>query len=338
VVPALVALDTSTTPSINQLAFKEHKSLHGKHETLVERGYMDGVRRCFLYQRDVVGDGAGASTNPFVAKLRPLYDIVKDGSRKVKKKLLDNIVKSVDFDASKINVDQPPTHLEYARFAVDNLVFLDYATTDDVYQIVTNVEKLVANTGVTVAHAIETDIFFIKLDDQQEVGSKVIDPQRLKVLSTGAAVLTMLWAARTYLRKAYGLNDNKARDYRIGKVKANDPTMNKAPGRNPNVSTATVWEQIEETAKGLESSSDMIEQCRQFVEILSVDQDFKLAAEGEEEDDLMSVGASNSPDLSGDDVPVPGTPKRKRKGSTDPSDKATKRRRSGAVKPRKRKE
>ncbi|KAF8252145.1 ARM repeat-containing protein [Wilcoxina mikolae CBS 423.85] len=337
-VPALVALETSSTSTINQIAYKEHKTLHAKHETIVERGYMEGVRACFLYQRNVVGDGAGATTmsnNSFTAKLRPLYDIVKDGSRKVKKKLLDNIIKSVDFDPVKFNVDNKPSHLEYARFVIGNLTFLEYSTMDEVYQIVTTMEKLVAGTGVAVAHAIETDIFFIKLENGQERQDQTIQPQRLKILSTAAAILTMVWAARTYLRKAFGINENKIRDYRIGKIKANDPTMNKVPGRNPNVNQATVFEQIEETAKGLEDNSDMMEQCRQFVEILSVDSEFRLAAEGEE-DDLEFTRIGNTPDISGEEGPMPATPKKKRKGSTDTSDKSAKRRKSLPSKKRRR--
>jgi cohesin loading factor subunit SCC2 len=277
----------------------------------------------------VVGDGAGATSvpnHPFTAKLRPLYDIVKDGSRKVKKNLLDNIVKSVDFDPMKLNVESNLTHLDYARFVIGNLTFLDYATMGEVYQIVTTMEKLVAGTGVAVAHAIETDIFFIKLKNGEERQDQTIQPQRLKILSTGAAILTMVWAARTYLRKAFGINENKLRDYRIGKIKSNDPTMNKAPGRNPNVNQATVFEQVEETAQGLEDDSDMMEQCRQFVEILSVDNEFRLAAEGDEDDDLEFTRTGNTPDVSGEEGSLPATPQKKRKGSADPSDKSAKRR------------
>jgi cohesin loading factor subunit SCC2 len=323
-VPALVALETSTTGAISQIAFREHKTLHAKHETIVERGYMDGVRTCFQYQRDILGNGAGATVDPYTAKLRPLYEIVKDGTRKVKKKLLDNIIRSIDFDPAKLNIDKSPTHLEYARFIIENLTFLDYATTDEVFQAITTMEKVVAGTGVMVAHSIEQDIFFIKLENGGQEKPKIIDPQRLKLLSNGAAILTMVWAARTYLRKAFGINENKIRDYRIGKIKATDPTMNKAPGRNPNVNMQTVFEQIEGTAAGLDSEGDMIEQCRQFVEILSVDNEFKLAADGGDEDDMEFSrlgGASPEAGSDGENHPVvvPNTPKRKRKGSADPA-------------------
>src|SRR5690606_2572212 len=53
-VAALVALETSPQALISGIAFKEHQRLHTKHEGIVERGYMEGVRQCFIYQRDVV--------------------------------------------------------------------------------------------------------------------------------------------------------------------------------------------------------------------------------------------------------------------------------------------
>jgi cohesin loading factor subunit SCC2 len=297
---------------------------------------MDGVRSCFLYQRDVAGDGAGAlatAAGPYSSKLRQLYEIVKEGSKKVKRKLLENMVKSIDFDPVKVNVDKKPTHIEYARFVIGNLAFMDYGTTEEVYQVVTAMEKLVAGTGVAVAHSIETDIFFIKLQNGEERQDRTVDPQRLKVLSTGAAILTMVWAARTYIRKAFGINEQKVRDYRHGKIKATDPSLNKAPGRNPNVNQNAVFDQIESTAMKLEDINEMMEQCRQFVEILSVDNEFKLAAEGDDEDDIdFSRMGGNTPELSGDEgaPPVPATPK-KRKGS-EGADKGAKRRKPAAAK------
>ncbi|KAI5785189.1 sister chromatid cohesion C-terminus-domain-containing protein [Pyronema domesticum] len=335
-VPALVSLESCSLPAINQIAYKEHKTLHGKHETIVERGYMDGVRSCFLYQRDVAGDGAGAlatAAGPYSSKLRQLYEIAKEGSKKVKRKLLENMVKSIDFDPVKVNVHKKPTHIEYARFVIGNLAFMDYGTTEEVYQVVTAMEKLVAGTGVAVAHSIETDIFFIKLENGEERQDRTVDPQRLKVLSTGAAILTMVWAARTYIRKAFGINEQKVRDYRHGKIKATDPSLNKAPGRNPNVNQNAVFDQIESTAMKLEDINEMMEQCRQFVEILSVDNEFKLAAEGDDEDDIdFSRMGGNTPELSGDEgaPPIPATPK-KRKGS-EGADKGAKRRKPAAAK------
>lgn len=284
---------------------------------------MEGVKNCFKYQRDVVGDGAGASVNPYVPKLRPLYDIVKEGTnKKIRKKLLENIIKSLDFDPVKLNVDVSPTHIEYVRFVVENLAFFDYVNTEDVYLVVTQMEKLVAETGLVVTHSIETEIFRIG----QEEGGKA-EPRRLKVLSTGAAILSMVSIARSYIRRAFGVNDGKIRDYRNKKFKANDPTLNKAPGRNSNVSMATPFQQIEDLAKSYEDGEEMMmEQCRKFVEILNCDE-FKVAGEGTDDEEADFGRTGNTPESAEDGSVAPPTPKKKRKGSADP-EKPTKRRKA----------
>lgn len=256
---------------------------------------MDGVRSCFQYQRNVIGDASGATANPFVSKMRPLYDIVKS-SRKIRKKLLQNLTMSVDFEPTKLEL---PNHLEYSKFVIENLAFFDYGTLDELYHVVTTMERVVARTGIPVAHSIETDIFFIKIDvPENEKSAMTVDPAKLKTLSVAAGILTMLWETRTYLRKLYALNDNKSRDYKANKVNAKD--MNKAPNRNSTVSGAGVWQATRETMKNLETDQGRMRQCREFVEILSVDNEFKLAAEGEEVDDLDAVGDRLTPGAESD--------------------------------------
>lgn len=212
--------------------------------------------------------------------MRPLYEIVKT-SRKVRKKLLGNLAMSVDFEPLKLEL---PHHLEYSKFVIENLAFFEYGTLDELYQVVTTMERVVAGTGMTVAHSIETDIFFIKIDvPENEKSAMTVDPGKLKTLSSAAGILAMLWETRTYLRRLYSLNDNKTRDYKANKVNAKD--VNKAPNRNPTATGTILWQAINDTMRNLESDQGRMRQCREFVETLSVDNEFKLAAEGEEADD-----------------------------------------------------
>ena len=246
--PALVALETSTSPDISRIAFREHKTLHAKYEGIVERGYMDGIRRCFAYQRDVVGDGAGATTDPPAAKLRPLFEIVREGaSKKGRRKLLENIVRSIDFDPAALE----PAHAAYARFALDNLAALDYATADDVLAVVAALERLVAATGTAVAHPIEQHILHL---------TRPLAPPRLRALADASALLLMACAARNYLRKAYAVSDARAK-----KLRAADAALNKAPARNPGVSLPGALREIARWA----GAGDDEDTCRTFAEVLA---------------------------------------------------------------------
>ena len=246
---------------------------------------MDGVRACHIYQRNVIGNESGATANPFSSKMHPLYEIVKS-SRKVRKKLLGNMTMSVDFEPQKLDVDSSkPNHLGYSKFVIQNLAFFEYGTFDELYQVVTTMERVVSGTGMTVAHSIETDVFLLRLD-AGDTAERTIKPDTLKVLATSAAILYMLWECRYFLRKSYSTNHNKSRDYKSSKLSAKD--VNKAPSRAATWSNgaAALWEKIEEIMTDLKSDDGMMKQCKEFVDLLTVDNEFKLAAEGEDPKDL----------------------------------------------------
>lgn len=319
------------------------------------------MKRCFLYQSHVIQDSSGSLRDPYIAKIRPLYEIVREGNRKFKKKFLQNLVAAVDFDLAnfgKSKQDEIPVEVvPFAKFIAQNLAFLDYATTEDVFIVVTTMEKLVADTGMMLGHAIDTELHGIKLASINDTGSptpasgpaKPISPERLQVLTSASAILLMLWAARNHLRKVYSVNEAKCREYRLGKLKLTDPLLNKTPTRNPAVSAVAVWELIEENSKvphvaqrdtgevkkeeevkkeGVKSSEVDIEEakemCRRFQEVLAIDPELKVDEEDEEaevEEDVV-MGMSGSEDEKGSVKSVGGTPGKKlggkkRKGSVE---------------------
>jgi len=249
-----VALQTSTNTAIQLLAYTELRTLHSKHETIAERCYGDGLRQCFLYQLNVIQDGSGATPQPFVSKMRPMYDIVKY-SRKARKKFLSVLTAALNFEPTKFELDTTPTHLELSRFVIENLAFFEYSTMDELLQVLTSVERSVASMGVPIAHSIETEVFLIG----KEEGTSV-DPERLKLLASASAVLSLIWSTRSHLRKLYGLNAGK----KAGKVPSKDSTS-KAPTKVPFVSGAPLWEEIRGILAALETEDGMIQQCRDVI-------------------------------------------------------------------------
>ncbi|KAF8421237.1 sister chromatid cohesion C-terminus-domain-containing protein [Tirmania nivea] len=305
-IPTLVALQTSTNTAIQLLAFTELRTLHSKHETIAERCYGDGLRQCFLYQLNVIQDGSGAIPQPFVSKMRPMYDIVK-GSRKARKKFLSVLTAALNFEPTKIELEATPTHLEFSRFVIENLAFFEYSTMDELLQVLTSVERSVASMGVPIAHSIETEVFLIG----KEEGTSV-DPGRLKLLANASAVLSLIWSTRSHLRKLYGLNIGK----RAGKVSSKD-APSKAPTKVPFVSGAPLWEEIKGILAALKTEDGMMHQCRDFVEIINIDGDLRVAVEDEDDFDVPpeEPHTPEGSDDEGNTAPLkPLTPsKRKRK-------------------------
>ena len=320
--PVLVALETSKNPAISSIAFREHRTLHQKHETVLEKEYVKAVQQAFRYQRDIIGDARGASFQPFVSKLRPLFDVIKISKGKVRKKFLSSLCGRIDFDQSRLDISgQVPTHLQYARFVAENMAFFEYNTVDEVLHVIFCIERVVAGTGTGVAHAIETELLGGGMEDaqasipegsgQMQVMERPVDEASLKRSATASAILSILWDVRSYLRRTYGF---KNRDL---KARMLPKDLNRMPIKIPGVSGEKLWEDIDLAVAALENPATMMAQCKRFVELLSVDHELKLAAEG---DDELAIKAETPSEDEADGTPAPpgGSGKaRKRKGGSE---------------------
>lgn len=290
--PALVALETSTNPAIANVAFYEHRLLHQQHESMFEREYMRAISEAFRYQKDIVKDTLGYTKQPYASKLCGMFEIIKTSKSKYQKKFLSNFCSKIDFDVSKMDSSgSPPQVLQFSKFLIENLAFFDYGRVDELSHTLSCMEKIVADTGSGIAHSISTEIFHITVESMpddtapHDHGSDKrsdikFDQSRLRQLATASIMLSILWEARTYLRRLYGLSPNQPR--REGK-KAVAKDVSKAPTRVQGFTGDKMVAAIAEKVDSLESQELMVQQCKEFVELLSVDNEIKVAAEGEED-------------------------------------------------------
>lgn len=332
----LIALETSRNPKIADLAFRAHRTLHEKHETILEREYMRAVHRAFVYQRDVVKDIHGANLNPFVSKLSMMIEVLKISAPKNRKRFFEGLCERIDFDPLKMNLEELPEHLDFSEFIIENMAFFEYKSVDELLAAIAAMEKVVAGAGTGVAHAIETEVLNVTLNQQSEVDANgqirpvehVISPNRLMQLAASSMMLSCLWEARSYLRRQYGLKI--IRPEGKSKQKGGNKERDRAPTKVAFVTGDKFWEEVTSTMSALESEEAMIKQCKSFVELLSVDQDFKIAAEGDEGQEARLGTPSEDEDDDAPNPPSGGGRGNKRKGSSTPGGRK-KRARSSSV-------
>jgi cohesin loading factor subunit SCC2 len=265
-----------------------------------------------------------------------MMDVLKISKVKNRKKFYENLCARIEFDPAKMDMQDLPRHLDFSQFIIENMAFFDYVTVDELLVAITAMEKVVAATGTGIAHSIETEIFQISLDQpssqvdqngQQQSVERPVNPMRLTQLAASSMMLSTLWEARTYLRRQYGLMANR----KESKTKGPNKDLNKAPVRVQSVNGDKFWEEVSNTMAALDSPESMMIQCRAFVELLSVDHEIKVAAEGEDDD--VEGDRLNTPDEDGERS-TPGPPGsgrgRKRKNSTTPGGRK-KRARSSSV-------
>lgn len=325
----LITLETSSLSKISEMAFGEHRSLHDKHETVLEREYVKAVQSAFTYQRDVVREPRGATTDPFTSKLHLMMEVLKSSKPKNRVKFLEKLCGQVDFEPAKLDAsDIMPAHVQFSQFVIENLAFFDYATVNELLSIVTTMEKLVTSTGASVAQAIEADIFQVTMDAVTNSQTAIneqngptfapapppIDTKRLRQLTAGSMILQSLWEARTYLRRQYNLGTSR----REGKLKA--ATKEKETQKPVKVQTVTgdkFWDDVSSIMTALSSQDRMMQQCRSFVDLLNVDREFKIA----DEDDDMDGQDAATPSGDEDDEDMAADRGRKRKSNATPRKK-----------------
>lgn len=326
----LITLETSSTSRISELAFSEHRALHDKHETVLEREYIKAVHSAFVYQRDIVGDHRGATTEPFTSKLHLMIEVLKSSKPKNRMKFFEKLCAQVDFEPAKLDSSGVmPEHVQFSQFIIENLAFFDYASVNELLHAVTTMEKLVTSTGASVAQAIEAEIFQVTMDavtnsqagmNGDDAGpvfapaAPPIDARRLRQLTAGSMILQSMWEARTYLRRQFNLGTSK----RDGKFKtASKEKESQKPVKVQTVTGDKFWDDVTLIMTALSSQGRMMEQCRSFVDLLNVDREFKVA----DEDDEMNGEDPATPSGDDDEEDMLADRGRKRKSTATPRKK-----------------
>jgi cohesin loading factor subunit SCC2 len=339
-----MTLETSPVSKFAEIAYLGHKMLHEKHESAVEREYGRALQAAFAYQRDVVKDARGATADPFAAKLHLWMEVLKVSNSQKKVKFLEKLCSLVDFDLAKLDIsEEMPGHLQFSQFLIENIAFLEYNTIGEVQAVVAAAEKMFSTTGAPVAHAIESEVFQMRMDivsaaeggenGQAAPFAPTVDIMRLRQLTAASMVLLALWEARTYLRKLYGMGVTR----RDPKAKAQAKDLNKTPVKVQGVTGDKFWEDIERVMTSLSSRERMTETCRSFVELMNVDRELKVADEDEELNMEDPTTPSNEEDDDeGASLNTPGRGRKRKSNGSLATPSGRKKRARSSSQPRKR--
>jgi cohesin loading factor subunit SCC2 len=113
-----------------------------------------------------------------------------------------------------------------------------------------------------------------------------VDPLTLRRLATAAASLSMLWEARTYLRRLYSVHSHtKDKD-----DKAAAKELNKTATKVHGVTGDKFWEAIIKNMASLNSEEAMLSKCREFSTLLAIDEEFKVDRDDDADGDLDAPG------------------------------------------------
>lgn len=321
---ALVALGTSANQHIAQVASLEHKRIHEKQESYLEKEYMQAIRIAFDYQCNVFNDSHGMLEANHTPKLAKLFEALKSGKKITFKRFVDNLCKQIDFDLSKLDASgDPPTVVLFARFCLENLALLDFPHLEELAVFLNAAEGIVLkSTGPAVALAIETEMpKQLSFPDQQpmqdilqyqfqdvhgmngdfpppsapvfsasEITQPTIDDTRLRQITIACMILQMVWETRTFVRRCFNLQKL------TGRIPQKEYA--KPANRNNLVSGKELWERLLPILNALNNRDTMIKQCYDFADLLEIDRETKVS---EDEDETGLEAGYETPNENGDD-------------------------------------
>ncbi|KAF2275546.1 uncharacterized protein EI97DRAFT_419824 [Westerdykella ornata] len=297
---ALVALSTSLFPEIALKASAEHRKIHLQHETMFEKEYVAAITQAFEYQRDILNSPHGMmeSGTSFKPKMHFLFDALKQGSRKTLKKFITNLLNQLNFELDKLKIpdDTIPEAVLFARFCLENLALFDYARLDEVIHVIVSIESIVLKqTGPAVALAIETELpeqqteqhpqpvsdSTIPDGPSQASGRPSVTAARLRQITSGSMILSMMWETRLFLLKVFNLQE---------KFTAND--LKKPANKFHLINPKIIWDRSTGLMTALDTPEAMRKQCQDFTEIINVDREHAVADEDADGGEQLAKAAA----------------------------------------------
>ncbi|KAM3424629.1 Sister chromatid cohesion protein [Cercospora zeina] len=304
---ALVALQTSNTTSIAKMAFLSYKEAWMKHESTLEKTLLKSVEEAFRYQKDVLKSTAGCTGHPPTSKLHYFWDILKTGSAKSRKKFFTHLGAAMDFDAGTMTeIPDLLQHLQFVRFSIESIAFLDYERTDDVLRIVSCLDKAVSGTGTTVAQIIESEVFRLQVPTSSTIANgssddvagappaapttspAAINPARLQQLAISAQILSLIQETRAFLQRLW-----QCKKY-VGKPKlaVKDAATKPSKASHAPAVIDTFQSRINSILAGAADALSQHSTCSAFVELMSVDNEVKVNTD--DEDNMEDDGDARS--------------------------------------------
>ncbi|KAJ9496562.1 Sister chromatid cohesion protein 2 [Exophiala xenobiotica] len=290
---AFVALESSTDPRVSHVARIAHEHLHQQHESVCEREYINAVIEAFKYQSEVFKDPTGGTMPGYKAKLAPAFTIISTSGSKYVKKFLSNLISKLSTEHSKLSVGEGeiPEHVLFVLFVTQNLAFFEYKKMDELLHTVLQLELAFGKNGGELAQAIESNLQQVLVphatdgvtDEGAPTCQPTVTPQVdlgvLKRLAAAACAITLISEARNYLKRQYGVS----RDVKMAMLQNKQTKEStKEPVKVHGITGERYWTATKTVLESLSDKEGMIQRCQDFVTLVAVDDEVKIAEEEEE--------------------------------------------------------
>ncbi|TIA71618.1 hypothetical protein E3P91_02464 [Wallemia ichthyophaga] len=190
--PALVALETSTSGATVAKAKELHATLHSKHASVLNTQYLATVEKAFQYHRLITGQENGFRND--VALLETWFDFMKE-KRLMKLDFLGGIVKH--FDMNPLRKAVSDDSISMSKFVADNLLAFSYQNNEEVLCI----GKMLSTYLATHGEQLRDELSFENINET------------MKNMIRSSVVFSICTLLKSNLRDMYGFTDKQFFEY-----------------------------------------------------------------------------------------------------------------------------
>jgi cohesin loading factor subunit SCC2 len=328
-----VALETSDIPEVRAVVEQAHSKAHTQHESFWEREYMQAVQSAFRYQQQTAQEPSGIRQG--TAKLAACFNIINTSGSKYVKKFLSNLISRLTIDRAKMDLKQKvPTQVLFVRFVVQNIAFFDFARMEDLLHAILQLD-LLFGSGNEISETIETTLpiepppVAPDMSEAQQpsdalgeamgmeptgprLSAEGVDLDVLRRLAAAACAMTMISEARSHLKRQYGIS----RDVRALMQQSKQAKEGgKPPVKVHGITGERFVNSTSNLLQSMETPAAMLERCRDFHRLMSIDEDVVVGEDGEgglsEQNELMAPAAPRGRKRKSGEGSTGGTPRKR---------------------------
>ncbi|KAI5117240.1 hypothetical protein M0805_001558 [Coniferiporia weirii] len=284
--PVIVALETSQVNALSTRAVALHTTLHHKHASLLNSGFIPACRKSYEYQCQVMESQGGKPILGFrmqpapTALLARWYALVRE-KRATRQEFLRAILKLFELrDLEKIEEDA----VGFARYMVENFASFDYRSQEEVLIVVKTLTRELAETGALLVERIAPNNLMIQLkqghnqeamgttvdalsvQEAHKIGLSALPLEDQLPLARSSCIIGMIMLLKAHLKMTYGLSEEKCQKFVMGKKSAagDRPATRRRDG-------AISWERMPFAVKPILTADEVEAQVTTFLEIWNED-------------------------------------------------------------------
>jgi cohesin loading factor subunit SCC2 len=213
--PTVIALQASPVHYIRSVGLELFADLFERYESLIDTSYAQGFKEAIEF-RSKLTKNILLETSSFLQKF---YTIVED-SKSSKKKMMNQLVKSFQFDVNSISVEDCESFQNYVLFIAMNLAECEFNFYEEVFIIIDGIQPILFNEGMALAKLISQRGDLLKQpEDNPEAENDLKLGYICAILITFERLLTCLRHSYRIHETTEKTNELKAQRTKIQKQK-----------------------------------------------------------------------------------------------------------------------